>query len=108
MLSFKKDLIDVYAYEEITNDDGIVEKKWNLKYNNLRCTLDRKSVSGITDNVITRSEVRYTLFIPDDVKIDAGMKIVVKTRGDLTFRSQVPFEYGFLHKQEVELEIWNE
>ena len=108
MISFHKDLIDIYSYEKIKDENGIVKKGWTIKYSDVRCTLDRKTVTGITNELVTRSEVRYTLFIPKEIEIVAGMKIVVKTRNDLTFRSQTPFEYGFLGKQEVELETWNE
>lgn len=106
MLSLHLDKVDIYSWQK-TKTNGITSKEPIIKYKDVRCTLSQKNVSNLTNEPLTRSEVRYTLFIPEEIDVKAGDKLVVTTRG-LTFRAQTPFRYPFLRKQEVELETWAE
>lgn len=107
MISFFKDRANIYSWEKSKNDKGITSKTPIIKYENIKCTLDQKSVSTMSDDPITRSEVRYTLFISNSLEVKAGDKIEITSR-NLVFRAKKPFNYPFLKKQEIELEAWEE
>lgn len=106
MISLNLDRVDIYTWQKNVNN-GITSKKPVEKYKDIKCTLSQKNVSNITNDPLTKAEMRYTLFIPIDVNVSPGDKLVVTTR-NLTFRAQNPFKYPLLKKQEIEVEIWNE
>ncbi len=107
MISLKKDIADIYGWETVTDEWGQSSKNPVIKYENIKCTLSKKNISNLTNEPITTSMTRYLLFIPYDIDVEAGDKIVIKNR-DITFKAQTPFKYPFLKKQELEVEIWQE
>lgn len=105
MISLYKHLADVWSYEETENEWGQTEVKWVLKYENLKCTFGKKSLSGLTNTDQTQALVRYILHVDMNVDIPKGSKITFKETNQ-TFKAQFSMPYKFLNKKEIELMEW--